>query len=294
MKGEKSPITGKVYPFRMICEAYRLARSSGYAAGSSTRSTASRRRGPRNIVSDAELLEAIRAVLVASPFLTEGHRKVHVRLRFRGIRAGRRRILRLMRAHDLLAPHRSRRRHGDPSHSGSIVTEQPNVMWGSDGTRFYTRREGWCWFFFAIDHFDDFVVGHHAAKLGDRFAALEPVQQGIRAEFGACAQGVAKGLALRVDWGTQYTSDRFQGEIRFLGGEVSHSFVGEPQCNGVSERFVRTLKEECLWLHDFETLEEARPVIAAFIDLYNREWLIERLGYRTPTKARSEALAEAA
>ena len=60
------------------------------------------------------------------------------------------------------------------------------------------------------------------------------------------------------------------------------------------ERFVRTLKEECLWLHDFETLEQARPVIAAFIELYNREWLIERLGYRTPAQARFDVLREAA
>ena len=158
----------------------------------------------------------------------------------------------------------------------------------------HRERGSACWLFFAIDHFDDFIVGHHVAKIGDRFAALEPVQHGIRTAFGSCAEGVAEGLALRVDWGTQYTSDRFRGEIRFLGGEISHSFVGEPQCNGISERFVRTLKEECLWLHDFETLEQARPVIAAFVELYNHEWLIERLGYRTPAQARFDVLREAA
>jgi putative transposase len=46
-------------------------------------------------------------------------------------------------------------------------------------------------------------------------------------------------------------------------------------------RFMRTLKEQCLYLHRFQTLEEARRVIAEFIDRYNHEWLIERLGYRT-------------
>lgn len=294
MREQKSPSTGRVYPFRLICGAYRVARSSGYSAGQMTAGSSVRRRGPRPVVTDLELLEAIRRVLAASPFLTEGHRKVHARLRRLGVRCGRRRILRVMREHELLAPHRIRHRHGDPSHSGSIVTEKPNLMWGSDGTKFCTSREGWCWLFFAIDHFDDYIVGHHAAKIGDRFAALEPVQQGIRSVFGSCAEGVADGLALRVDWGTQYTSDRFRGEVRFLGGQISHSFVGEPQCNGISERFVRTLKEECLWLHDFESLEQARPVIAAFIELYNREWLIERLGYRTPAQARLDALAEAA
>ena len=66
------------------------------------------------------------------------------------------------------------------------------------------------------------------------------------------------------------------------------SFVGEPQCNGVIERFIRTLKEQCLWLHRFETLAEARAIIAAFIRRYNEEWIIERLDYRTPAIARQE------
>ena len=55
------------------------------------------------------------------------------------------------------------------------------------------------------------------------------------------------------------------------------------------ERFIRTLKEQCLYLHRFETLEEARERIAAFITLYNHEWLIERLGHRTPAPARAAA-----
>ena len=54
------------------------------------------------------------------------------------------------------------------------------------------------------------------------------------------------------------------------------------------ERWIRTLKEECLYLHDFETLDEARAVIGAFIEDYNREWLIERHGYRTPAEVRQQ------
>lgn len=70
---------------------------------------------------------------------------------------------------------------------------------------------------------------------------------------------------------------------------ISPSFVGEPQCNGVAERFMRTLKEHCLYLHQFESLEQARVVIGEFIQRYNHEWLIERLGHRTPAQARADA-----
>jgi putative transposase len=70
--------------------------------------------------------------------------------------------------------------------------------------------------------------------------------------------------------------------------------VARPQCNGVIERFMRTLKEQCLYLERFQMLEEARRVIANFIERYNDEWLIERLDYRSPAQARAEGWRAAA
>jgi putative transposase len=64
------------------------------------------RRGPVGPMPDAALLAAIRAVLAASPFHGEGHRKVWARLRILGVRTSKRRVLRLMRENDLLAPSR--------------------------------------------------------------------------------------------------------------------------------------------------------------------------------------------
>ncbi len=63
---------------------------------------------------------------------------------------------------------------------------------------------------------------------------------------------------------------------------------GEPECNGVAERFIRTLKEGCVYLNDFATLEEAREVIGAFIERYNSGWLLQRPGHPTPAQAREK------
>lgn len=295
MKNRVSPSTRRPYPFTMVCKTYRLARSSGYAAGlKAVVEEPVAKRGPRPGILDQELLLEIRREIESCPFVGEGHRKVHRRLNDRGVFTGRGRVLRLMRQNGLLVPQRNRRIHGNPAHTGTIVTRRPNDMWGADGTTFYTLRDGWCWLFVAIDHASDKVMGHHVAKIGDRFAALEPIKQGILGTFGRYTGAIAAGLKLRVDWGTQYTSRHFEAETRWLGMEISHSFVAEPQCNGVAERFIRTAKEECLWLHDFEDLEQARPTIAAFIERYNHHWLIERLGYRTPARAHAELLQEAA
>jgi hypothetical protein len=178
MKDEVSPATGRRYPFTMVCKLFRLARSSGYAAaGGRVADAASVKPGPRPKVSDEKLLQLIRSEIESCPFVGEGHRKVHHRLNKRGTVVGRGRVLRLMRQDRLLVPQRTRRVHGNAAHDGTIVTNKSNQMWGTDGTRFYTRRDGWCWFFGAIDHASVKVVGHHVAKIGDRFAALEPIKR---------------------------------------------------------------------------------------------------------------------
>src|SRR2546430_2621798 len=116
----------------------------------------------------------------------------------------------------------------------------------------------------------------------------------FRHAFGRFGKEVARGLAIRCDWGPQYIADAWINEVKWLGCTISPSYVGEPECNGVAERFMRTLKEQCIYLHQFESLEEARGIIGEFIGQYNTEWLIERLGHRTPAQARAAALGRAA
>ena len=289
-----SPGTHQRYTVTLICEALNAPRASVYAAAVVVAPADGGKRGPKTALTDDALVVEIRAVLAACPFHSEGHRKVHARLRAKVIRVGRKRVLRLMRAHHLLAPSRPRHEHGDPAHAGTIVTLRPDEMWGTDATRFYTERDGWCWFFGAVDHYTTEVMGWHVAKIGDRWAALEPIRQGMTTSFGSIAPKVALGVALRHDWGSQYTANTFVNEIKCWGFTDTPAFVGEPECNGCAERFMRTLKEQCLYLHQFRDLEEARQVIGAFIERYNTEWIVERLGYRTPAQARRDALQEAA
>ena len=66
------------------------------------------------------------------------------------------------------------------------------------------------------------------------------MRQGVHRCFGTIAPGVARGLKLRHDHGSNYMSGDFQDEIECLGIEASPSFVREPEGNGVAERFIRT------------------------------------------------------
>jgi hypothetical protein len=191
MRATVSPSTRRRYPLTMLCQVWRVARSSVYAtAAPHGGATAVSKRGPKTAVSDVAVLTAIRGVLQATPFHGEGYRKVRARLAHRGLAVSGKRVLRLMRQHQLLAP----RRLGPPkAHAGTITTARPDEMWGTDATRFHTEADGWGWFFGAIDHHTDELLGWHVAKLGDRWAALEPIRQGVRHAFGGFSKEVPAG-----------------------------------------------------------------------------------------------------
>lgn len=290
-----SPATGRRYGVERVCRVWQLPRSSFYFARRALPGHAGgappepRRRGPAPSVDDAALLAAIRADLAGTPFVGEGHRKVWARLRFRdGVRVSRKRVLRLMREHHLLSPRR--RPPGEPrAHDGTITTAAPNRRWGTDGARVPTAREGWVWVFVAVEHWNAECVGWHVAKKGDRFAALEPVAMGLRGVVGGVGREVARGLSLRMDHGTQYQSDHFLEQVRYWGIAPSFAFVGEPQTNGVAERFIRTLKEQAIHGRTFETIDDLRAAVGAFVTRYNAEWRVEKNGFLTPNEMRSGA-----
>jgi transposase InsO family protein len=288
-----SPSGGKPYGLARVCRVWRAARSTVYRHREPPRAAPPRRPGPAGPMPDAELVDAIRGVLAASPFHGEGHRKVWARLRHGGVRTSRRRVLRLMREHGLLAPSRAGAPRGPRAHDGTIIPGAVDVMWGTDLTTTWTG-EGQATVFVAIDHCSAECVGIHAARCATRFEALEPIRQGVRRCFGAFAKDLARGLAVRHDHGSQYMSDAFQRELRFLGIESSPAFVRAPEGNGCAERFIRTLKENLLWIRSFDTVEDLRRALIEFRETYNATWLIERHGFRPPSAIRQDQLSTAA
>ena len=140
----------------------------------------------------------------------------------------------------------------------------------------------------SVDHCATACIGLHAAKRGTRFEALEPIRQGIRDRFGGIGEGGARGLRLRHDHGSNDLADDVQQEVAFFGIESSPSFVREPEGNGVAERFIRTLKENLLWVRSFETIEALRLALLEFKRTYNEQWMLEKYDYRSPAQVRRD------
>ena len=91
---------------------------------------------------------------------------------------------------------------------------------------------------------------------------------------------------------SRYVSHHFQAEIRLLGIESSPAFVREPEGDGCAERFIRTLKENLLWVRRFETVEELRLALQRFRETYNHGWIVERHGYKTPAQVRADQIGQ--
>ncbi len=289
--GVISPGVGRRYPSRLILRVHGLPKSTFYERQAVKRgapiTTSRGKRGPKTEHSDDELVTAIRQVITASPFSGEGHRKIRARLALRGIMVGKNRVLRLQRLHSLLAPTRRRHEGVRREHDGKIITERPNLCWGGDITEAMTTEDGKVSIFDIIDHCTDEIIGFTVTTEANRFAALDSLHQAVHKEFGSVAKDIARGVLLRVDHGSQFTSRRYVNEARYLGCEPSFSFVGQPQCNGVIERWHRTLKEQLLWTRTWKNAEEVRQAVSKFVRLYNSCWLVERHGYRSPAQVRA-------
>ena len=291
-----SPVTGRRYGLQRVCRIFGMARSTAYylkarEAVPPEERPVPKKRGPIGAATDDDLVGHILRVLVESPFTGEGYRKVWARLRHQGIRTAAERVRRLMREHHLQAPRRGGHAHGPKAHDGTITTDEPDTMWGTDMTTTVTTGQGMAHVFVAVDHCTCECVGLHAAKGGNRFEALEPLRQGVREHFGGFEAEVARGLAIRHDHGSNYLSDDFQRELTFLGMRSSPSFVREPEGNGCAERFIRTLKENLLWVRTFATVAELVEALREFKRTYNERWLIGRHGHRTPSQVRCELVS---
>jgi transposase InsO family protein len=175
-----------------------------------------------------------------------------------------------MREAKLLSPHRSRRGKAK-THDGKIVTCEPNEMWATDAVKIWTEDEGWIWYFGVTDHWNSECLGWHVAKVGDRWAALEALKQAIRTAFGKLTPGIAQGIALRPDHGSVFTSEAYRREAKYWGLHFSYALVGEPETNGVEERFHRTMKEQCIHGRVYRNGQDLREAIGLFIERYNEK-----------------------
>lgn len=266
-----------VYPITVLCQTLQVTRSGYYAW----------RQRPVSIrtLANAQLLEQIRAAHRAS-HATYGSPRVHATLRQQGGTAGRHRVARLMRQHQVIGQRRPKfrvttdSRHAQPVAANVLERQftaaQPNRAWVSDIT-YVPTGEGWLYLAAVMDLASRRIVGWSMAPTLERSLVLEALTAALHQRH------PAPGLVLHSDRGSQYASAEYQALLTQHGLVPSMSRKGNCWDNAPMESFFHSLKSECFPAYQFQTRAEARQAIFTFIEVwYNRQRLHSTLGYQTP------------
>ncbi len=159
----------------------------------------------------------------------------------------------------------------------------PNERWAIDMTRVWCGKDGWSTLAAVIDTCTREIVGYRLSASGKSTTAEAALQEGLIYRFGKLKR-LQKPIVLRSDNGLVFTSRAFTKTVR------DYNFVQEfitpytPEQNGMIERFFRTIKEECIWHHNFKSLKEANDIIGEWIRFYNQERKHSALQYKTPSE----------
>lgn len=159
------------------------------------------------------------------------------------------------------------------------VAKRINQRWSIDLARVWCGRDRWSHVALVIDCASRELLGWRLARNGNANTAEAALEEALIARFGHLGR-VARPLQLRSDNGLVFSSARFTRTVRAYG--LEHEFIApySPQQNGLLERFIRSMKEECVWQHRFESITHARAVLGRWMRHYNTERPHQALGYQ--------------
>lgn len=267
------------FPVTVLCEVLGVRRSSFYA-------WRARPASPR-ADADAALADTIASVHADSRG-TYGSPRVHAELKARGVRVGKKRVARLMRAGGLAARRRRRftPKTTDSNHTQPIAPNvlardfsrpTPNQAWVGD-IMYIPTGEGWLYLAVLLDLHSRRVVGWAMSERIDRHLVLGALSMAV------VNRGVPTGeLVHHSDRGSQYASEDYRQALAAYGCTASMSRKGNCWDNAVSESFFSTLKMELVHAADFATRQAARTAVFEYIEVfYNRQRRHSTLGYMSP------------
>ncbi len=258
---------------RAICRVLGVARSALYRHQPAAPATTA------DADADAEVLGRIKELIEQHP--TYGYRRIWARLRFGDDRRiNRKKVYRLMKAQGWLIYQRPSAPKPRVQRKKSVAT-RANARWAVDATHIDCGADGWGHLVAVIDCWDREIVGWEFALRGRANEAERALEMACLARFGTL-RPLGEVPIIRSDNGLIFQSRRFREACRFY--RVAQEFITPytPEQNGLIERWFRSLKEECVWQHQFQTFGEARQAIQRWIAWYNADRPHQALGYQSP------------
>ena len=241
----------------------------------------------REPVIDEQLAFRIRGILDQEEAF--GHRRVWAHLRFKeGACVNIKKVHRIMKLKGWQCRLWNRPgRKGPQVAQKRSVMDRPDSLWSADLTKIYCGKDGWCPLIAVVDNGSREVPGYRFSRRGRALEATDALDRAVISRY-TSKEAVPQGLTLRSDNGSIFLSRTYLASTEYWGIRQEYIPSGKPDWNGVVERFFRTLKQECVWLHNFESFEQAEKIISQWIDNYNNNRLHSSLGYKTPEEWRKQ------
>jgi putative transposase len=164
------------------------------------------------------------------------------------------------------------------------VAESPNERWSTDMARVWAGKDGWATLALVMDCHTRELLGWHLSRSGKASTAAAALEHALIARFGSLGQ-VETPFLLRSDNGLVFTSRKYTALVRSYGLRQEFITPHCPQQNGMMERLIRSLKEQCVHRQRFESLAHASRAIGDWIQFYNNKRPHQALDMKTPTEA---------
>ncbi len=245
----------------------------------------------KRIQEDKSLLFLIRPLKAEHPFW--GYRRVWAYIKYRlNQHVNKKRILRVMRENNLLVKPdlRLKAKRDNQDNRSKPKATRVNQFWGIDMTKVMIPCWGWLYLVIVLDWFTKKITGYSVSARSKTNDWLDAVSMACNQQF---PQGVTfkkDELFLVSDNGSQPTSETFMRAASVMEIKQIFASYNNPKGNADTERVIRTIKEDFVWVSDYSSPVEFTEGLRVWIERYNTDYPHSSLKYLTPCQFEKEQL----
>lgn len=243
---------------------------------------------------DERVLALIHPIKADHPFW--GYRRVWAYLKYRqGHHFNKKRIYRIMKEHNLLVQpnQRLKAKRDNQSNKNKPRATKANQYWGIDMTKVMIPCYGWLYLVVVLDWYTKKIVGYSIASRSRASDWLQAVDMACNQQFPQGIKHKQHGLYLLSDNGSQPTSKQFMEDCATLEIKQIFTSYNNPKGNADTERVIRTIKEDFVWIREFSSPFEFSAQFEKWVKDYNNDYPHSSLNYLTPCQYEKEQFLKA-